>query len=180
MSGTFAAPAELEKVRAFVNTLNVETGEDRLADPAGLRRWIRASGLSSSHEVTAADLDRAVELRAALRAALLANHGGSPVPDEALDVLNRVAQDARVQLAFTPDRTWTTRVDSTGAHQALGTLVTIILEAMREGTWTRLKVCANDACRWAFYDHSRARTGKWCSMEICGNRAKQKAWRSRH
>ena len=51
--------------------------------------------------------------------------------------------------------------------------------AMSDGTWTRLKVCADDECQVAFYDNSRARTGKWCTMKVCGNRAKQKAWRDR-
>jgi predicted RNA-binding Zn ribbon-like protein len=63
---------------------------------------------------------------------------------------------------------------------ALGRLVIDVTDAMTAGTWPRLKVCANDTCRWAFYDHSRAGTGKWCSMRLCGNRAKQKAWRNRH
>jgi hypothetical protein len=31
------APGELETIRLFVNTLDVETGDDALADAAGLR-----------------------------------------------------------------------------------------------------------------------------------------------
>jgi predicted RNA-binding Zn ribbon-like protein len=50
---------------------------------------------------------------------------------------------------------------------------------MAADTWRRLKVCASDRCRRAFYDRSRARSGKWCSMRACGNRAKQRAWRGR-
>ncbi|WP_245775276.1 CGNR zinc finger domain-containing protein [Nonomuraea wenchangensis] len=30
-----------------------------------------------------------------------------------------------------------------------------------------------DRCQWAFYDHSRSRTGRWCSMRVCGNRVEQ-------
>jgi len=59
-------------------------------------------------------------------------------------------------------------------------VLAIVTAAMTDGTWRRLKICANDRCQWAFYDESRARTGKWCSMQICGNRAKQQAWRTRH
>ncbi|WP_374195100.1 CGNR zinc finger domain-containing protein [Amycolatopsis sp. 195334CR] len=51
---------------------------------------------------------------------------------------------------------------------------------MTTGEWCRLKVCANDACQQAFYDHSRARTGRWCSMRTCGNQSKQKTWRHRN
>jgi predicted RNA-binding Zn ribbon-like protein len=67
-----------------------------------------------------------------------------------------------------------------GVDGALGRLLVLMSEAMAERTWPRLKVCANDACQWAFYDQSRARSGRWCSMQICGNRAKQQAWRARH
>jgi len=41
-----------------------------------------------------------------------------------------------------------------------------------DGTWARLKVCAEDACMWAFYDRSKNRSGNWCSMAVCGNRMK--------
>ena len=40
--------------------------------------------------------------------------------------------------------------------------------------WTRLKVCARDSCRWAFYDTSRNRSGRWCSMAGCGNIVKMR------
>ena len=66
-----------------------------------------------------------------------------------------------------------------GVDGALGELVLRVLESMTAGTWPRLKVCARDACRWAFYDTSRGGTGKWCAMSLCGNRAKQEAWRAR-
>ena len=50
---------------------------------------------------------------------------------------------------------------------------------MRVGTWERLKVCRNDECQWAFYDHSRNHSGAWCTMAICGNRMKGRAFRTR-
>ncbi|MER7367820.1 CGNR zinc finger domain-containing protein [Nonomuraea wenchangensis] len=36
----------------------------------------------------------------------------------------------------------------------------------------------NDRCQWAFYDHSRSRTGRWCSMRVCGHRVEQARWRT--
>jgi predicted RNA-binding Zn ribbon-like protein len=36
----------------------------------------------------------------------------------------------------------------------------------------RLRICANDECRWVFNDHSPAGRRKWCDMSSCGNRAK--------
>lgn len=36
----------------------------------------------------------------------------------------------------------------------------------------RLRLCANEKCRWLFLDDSKAGTRRWCSMSSCGNRAK--------
>ncbi|MEP6468748.1 MAG: CGNR zinc finger domain-containing protein [Chloroflexota bacterium] len=46
-------------------------------------------------------------------------------------------------------------------------------------SWSRVKACRNDTCRWLFYDHSRNRSGTWCAMAICGSRMKSRAYRSR-
>ena len=58
-------------------------------------------------------------------------------------------------------------------------LIGIIFQAQLEGEWPRLKICASDECRWAFFDSSRNRGGTWCQMEICGNRIKNRAYRRR-
>jgi predicted RNA-binding Zn ribbon-like protein len=67
---------------------------------------------------------------------------------------------------------------SDGLDGVVARVVAATARALADGTWSRLKACRNDACRWGFYDHSRSRTGQWCSMAICGNRAKQTRWRS--
>lgn len=164
-----------------MNTCDLEAGTETLSAPEDLARWLRDASLSR----TAADADedalrRAIELREALRDAMAANHSGTPVPSEAVGTINAVAERARLGLALTADATWTARPGASGVDAALGALLALVVQAASDGTWQRLKVCANDGCRWAFYDHSRARTGKWCSMQLCGNRAKQQAWRERH
>ncbi|MGH3665303.1 MAG: CGNR zinc finger domain-containing protein [Egibacteraceae bacterium] len=50
---------------------------------------------------------------------------------------------------------------------------------MRDGTWARLKSCANDSCRWLFYDRSKNRSGKWCTMNVCGDILNARAYRAR-
>ena len=40
---------------------------------------------------------------------------------------------------------------------ALGRLLAIAAAAIADGTWTRLKACRAEDCRWAFYDHARNR-----------------------
>lgn len=53
------------------------------------------------------------------------------------------------------------------------------LRAELDGTWARLKVCANPDCRVAFYDRSRNRSGVWHSVERCGNKVNLRRLRAR-
>ena len=63
---------------------------------------------------------------------------------------------------------------------ALGRIVAALHAGIADGTWPRLKACERDTCRWAFYDHSRNRSGHWCSMAVCGSREKnRRAYRRR-
>jgi predicted RNA-binding Zn ribbon-like protein len=66
-----------------------------------------------------------------------------------------------------------------GLPLVLGTVVAAVYDAMHDGTWSRMKACRNDGCRWAFYDHSRNRSGAWCQMETCGTQAKMRTYRQR-
>src|SRR5262245_50665338 len=174
------APEPLEDVRQFVNTLDIETGQDEITDPAGLGGWFAEHNLDGPRAVTAVDLERAVDLREALREALAANHDRADVPADARGVINASAARADLTVEFTADRTRRTTSRERVADAAFGVRLGVAADAMADGTRVRLKVCANDLCRWAFYDNSRARTAKWCSMQVCGNRVKQQAWRDRH
>ncbi len=176
-----AAPGPLETVRKFVNTYDVEAGADALATSEALAGWLYDAALTQEAvDASEDDLHRAVELREALRAAMAANHAGTGIPPDALAAINSAADRARLQLTLTADGGWVASARAGGVDEALGAVLAIVARAAGDGSWPRLKVCSNDVCRWAFYDHSRARTGKWCSMQICGNRAKQHAWRERH
>src|SRR5919198_2654034 len=73
-----AAPGDLERVRRFVNTRDLELGTDEVRMPADLDAWLGTTG------ATGTELERAIAFREALRALLLANATGDPPPDEAL------------------------------------------------------------------------------------------------
>ncbi|WP_160312734.1 CGNR zinc finger domain-containing protein [Jiangella alkaliphila] len=184
MSGaTTPAPGRLETVRRFVNTLDVDAATDALATPGDLVEWLTSADLldDAGPGVGAgpAELAHAVAVREALRETLAANHDGDPIPAAALAVLNEAAGRARLTATLTARDGWRPRPSAGGVDGAIGGLLALVGDAMADGTWSRLKVCVDDTCRWAFYDESRARSGKWCSMQVCGNRAKQRAWRDR-
>ena len=177
------APGRLETVRSYVNSVDLEDGTDELSSPDALVRWLGEHELLDDGEAataTAADLRRAVAVREALRDLLLAQHDDETLPPpDAVTTLKETARRSRVELCFRPDGSVTIEPCRPGVDGALGRLLGIVAEAQREGTWSRLKACPWDTCRWAFYDHSRNRSGVWCNMAVCGNRAKVKAFRER-
>lgn len=174
------APGELEHVRAFVNTVDIEEGAEGLAGGADLARWLAGRGLAPAGvRVTDRELRWSIELREAIRAILLAHTDRSSPPVQACETLDRAARSARVQLRFDPHGSSTLEPARAGVEGALGRLLAIIDRSIADGTWLRLKACRDHACEWGFYDHTKNRSGTWCTMEVCGNRAKARAYRGR-
>jgi predicted RNA-binding Zn ribbon-like protein len=175
------APMPLLRVQAFLNTIDVEDEVDLLAEPAPARDWLIEAGmLAPGSEVTDADLELAREVRECLRS-LLAEDGGAPEKAaEDLAALRRLAAEHSVRLTV-----------GNGGILGLGgglaqnvgdglfDLLLIIRSAQEDGTWSRLKVCANPDCAWVFYDRSRNQQGNWCNMAVCGNRIKNRELRAR-
>jgi predicted RNA-binding Zn ribbon-like protein len=176
------APEALEMVRKFVNTWHKEEGWDLLDTPERAVVWLVGAGLlPDSARLTEVDRERTVALREAFRTLLLAN-SGETVRDRdtssALRVVNGAASRAGISPVFgSGDVTF--RPAAKGVDAALGQLLAIVIAAMADGTWSRLKVCASDECLWAFYDHARNRSGRWCEMAVCGNREKVRTYRKR-
>ena len=172
------APDPLRVVQQFVNSVDLERGEDDLDTPTALRDWMAARDLiPPGARVTQADLRRAVDVREGLRAVLLAHNGGTADP-EAVERLERAAGTAALRTRFpggAPDLAPAVE----GADAGLARLLATVALSATEGSWQRLKACADDECRWAFYDHSKNRSGRWCSMADCGNQHKARAFRER-
>ena len=172
------APGDLELVRQFVNTYDVEEDADELDGPEAMSAWLGQHGFEAGR-VTAADVDRAIGLREALRCLLLA-HTGESIDEQAIAKLNAIASEMRLVVRFDPSGACALQPSDRDSDAALGELLAIVYRSMSEGTWDRLKACREDTCQWAFYDRSKNRSGTWCSMAVCGNRAKARAYRERH
>jgi predicted RNA-binding Zn ribbon-like protein len=173
------APGSLRLVQLFVNTNDLETGPDLLPDAAALRDWFVDRGLlTAGATVSDEDHARAIELREAIRE-LVSAHAGLPHDAAAGEIVNAVAARAGLHPVLDDPGT---RIEpsASGVDGALGRIVAAIHAGIAEGTWERLKACERDVCRWAFYDHSKNRSGHWCSMAVCGQREKnRRAYRRR-
>jgi predicted RNA-binding Zn ribbon-like protein len=174
------APGELELVRRFVNTQDIEEGSEELDSPDSLLSWLVGMGLLDEDGATAdeKDFQRALALRAGIRSLLLANNGEA-VATARIGELNRIIESVCLRVRFDEDGIPTLTPESSGVSAALGRILAAVVRAADEGIWGRLKACANDACQWAFYDRSKNHSGKWCTMEVCGNRMKARTFRQR-
>jgi predicted RNA-binding Zn ribbon-like protein len=165
-------------VQAFVNThfdLVHDHGTEVLHSPAALGEWLRQAGLVAGGPSPGEnELVRALTLREALRDLARAGAADPPTARAALRGLDASAAGNRVEVRFGSTGPRFVAAAGTGVDGALGCLLAITALAIADGSWSRLKVCPGNHCGWAFYDHSRNRTGRWCSMSVCGGRVKAK------
>lgn len=173
------APHELALIEDFVNTWDLEDEEEALPIPSALGDWLAEHGLAEPGEAFShKDLARAIAVREALRALLLANNDGDLDP-AAPATLTAAADRARLTVAVGDDGRARVEPRAAGIDRVFGRLLGIVARAQAEGTWERLKACPWHTCHVAFYDHSRNRSRTWCSMAVCGNRAKARTYRRR-
>ena len=177
---TKLAPMPLLLVQAFVNTRDLEEESDLLDELEEARAWLVSAGmLGPDVPMAPADLQLARTVRESIRGLLETHAGGGPSAAE-LAPLRALAEAHRPQLKVAEGGVMeleNPRHDNAG--DGLFDLLLIIRRAQQDGSWSRLKVCGNPDCMWAFYDRSRNQQGSWCSMAVCGNRLKNRELRAR-
>lgn len=175
------APGSLLLVQALVNTVELPDGVDRLADPSDAVPWLVAHDLLAPHAgVSDTDLELVRSVREAVRALLVRNAGGPAPADTALTPLREIAAAATARARVADGGNVQLTAAGDALRDRLVKVLLIIRDAQRDGTWALLKACANDECRWAFYDKSRNHGGTWCEMSTCGNKLKNRAFRARN
>lgn len=174
------APGGLDLVIALVNTLDLESGIERLDSTEAAQRWSADHDLSGLGPLPDEELERLRAFREDLRLLLLAQHDDDvDATSTAWDRIDRWAAHAPVLLRFPAPGEPRVEPAAPGADAVVGHVLAAVRTALEAGTFHRLKVCPADDCLWAFYDRSRNRSRTWCSMEICGNRSKVAAYRTR-
>jgi len=171
-------PHDLDLVIDFVNTLDMERGEDSLTTPGALAQWLSGRDLlAAGAAVSKAEHGAALGLREALRALMLANNGGDPATG-AWAALEDVARRGELAVAFEPGEVLLA-ARAPAVRGALAGLLVPVAVSLADRTWERAKACRSPTCQWAFYDRSRNRSGAWCAMAVCGNRTKVRSYRAR-
>lgn len=173
------APGELRIVQRFINSASLDQGHDELASIDATRRWLLRNHLTDAERpVREWERQELIALREALRDLAGAN-AGKPLPGGSAAVLDRAA--GRVRLAMRLSRSGRYRLvpEGQGMDRPISEVLVRVLNSMSDGSWARMKACAREGCRWAFFDSSRNRSGVWCSMATCGNREKGANYRAR-
>jgi predicted RNA-binding Zn ribbon-like protein len=175
-----SVPHQLDLVIDFVNTLELETGVDELASARELTSWLVDRQLlePTSARLRGAQREQAVRLREALRT-LMTTHNGAAAHKQAARELEQVAVHGGLTVHFADDGSSQLLARAKGFAGSLARLLIPVAEAGADGSWQRVKACRADGCAWAFYDHSRNRSGVWCDMALCGNRTKVRAYRAK-
>ena len=168
-------PPSLRLVRDFVNTVEYQLDDERLREPGDLAAWLGGRGLlDAGTSVSADDLAFARQLREGLRG-VLELHAGHEPDATAVRRLNEALTQLPVRLQFIEAESFELApAGDDPVRRALGGLLDAVRRSIDDGTWPRLKACARDSCRWAYYDHSRNRSRRWCTMAGCGNAVKMK------
>ena len=183
----------LETAFDFLNTLELDDGAlvERLTSLDTAAKWLADAGvvadattvtrLGRSAAARQATLDRLVTTRTALRdVAHAVAHGERPARRDIDEVNRALSARETVQLVAADDGV---RL----GHSHVGDVVDEVLARIAEpvvreigfGREDRFRICANDTCRWIFFDESRPGNRRWCDMATCGNRAKARRHRAR-
>ncbi len=192
MTALHVHTADLEDTADFLNTLALDDGApvDRLTTADAAIAFLAGRELAHEGALRAqADaagehrwLERIRRTRAALRALWDAEVEHCAPDAAAIDAVNAVLREApRIELVAGDGCCGVghrhTSDDPTG--EALARLAEPFVATVGAGATGRLRICANDDCRWAFEDTSRAGRRRWCDMTSCGNAAKARRHRAR-
>src|SRR6266550_4684954 len=91
-------PKELELIQDFVNTRELDPARDEISEPRLLAAWLSERGLlPEGARATRAHVERAVDLREALRTLLLAHNKEGIDTDGAAKVIDRAARQGALE-----------------------------------------------------------------------------------
>jgi len=182
---------------SFGNTLEFTRNRpiEHLADADALLTWLRERRLISGRgyaaevarlrrdpEEAARRLERFRHLRDVLHAvAAEVSERGHPTIGQ-LRLLNHILRHGLHyhQLEVDPASTrYTLAQVGDRLDQARATIASSLAQFLADDAPSRLRVCANDGCRYLFIDRSPTGRRRWCDMRTCGNQAKVARHRAR-
>jgi predicted RNA-binding Zn ribbon-like protein len=170
----------------FANTLSFDDGiaREHLPDGPALAGWVAERGLAS-RAPSSAEAARALPSFRALRQLIhdvteRVSVAGTPSSAQ-VRAINRVLRDGLHYHQLRPAGRGGFTVTQVGnqVDQARAAIAGSLAHYLADHDLRRVRVCANDGCRWRFIDRSPTGRRRWCDMSTCGNRAKVARHRAR-
>ncbi|MFG3658701.1 CGNR zinc finger domain-containing protein [Streptomyces sp. NPDC047706] len=148
---------------------------DTLSDPGTASAVLRPFRRSGAMEVSPEGLAGIRALRATL-VNLVTGQDGTEAAKAWTELSERTSSVTLRQEFSAPGKV---RMRQVTGDPVIGGITLAVAELVEDGTWSRIRVCADERCGHAFYDSTRSRTRRWHSYETCGNRRNVAAYRAR-
>lgn len=163
----------------FLNTLNLVARYDLFASTDTVEAWAaRTCRAGEPLTVSLPDAAWLIDFREAVRGLAAGNSGATP-DAAAVEIMNRASGIAELRFGFSQEGPAELTSSASGIESIVAGVLKAMYRAMSDGSWSRLKVCRNPDCRWAFYDRSKNHSRVWCEMKECGNKMKARRFRQR-
>jgi predicted RNA-binding Zn ribbon-like protein len=177
---------DLDSALDFLNTLDLDDGQlvEHFNEPSDVAAWFSEHGLihpEARSRWTVGDLAEVRDVRRALRDVVESVVDDRRPARDSVELVNTTLESrrpARLELDGSAVRVGH-RHAATPVADALAVIAEAIVEELAAGRPDRFRICANDLCRWTFFDSSPTGRRRWCSMASCGNRAKAARHRAR-
>jgi predicted RNA-binding Zn ribbon-like protein len=167
----------------FVATLAKRGMGDRelLGGPEELATWLRAAGLPSARPpITEGDVAGARALREAIHAMTRALVDHTPLPVDAIDLVNEAASASPPATLLGRDGASPVPPGSAALEGILAMVARDTVELFTGSYRQRVRACLGHDCSLFFVDRSRPGSRRWCTMAACGEKASSATYRRRH
>ena len=170
----------------FANTLSFDDGigREHLPDGPALARWLiehdlvmRAPSVTVAHGALPGFRALRELIHEVTEQVTVA---GAPSTAQ-VRAINRVLRDGLHHHELRPASRGGFTVAQVGDEvaQARAAIAGSLAHYLADHDLRRVRICANDGCRWRFVDRSPTGRRRWCDMSTCGNRAKVARHRAR-
>jgi predicted RNA-binding Zn ribbon-like protein len=149
-------------------------------------RWLsdqaRKCRIEPDRPPTTLEIAELRRIRALLQRLTATVGDGQPLSSRDLAQINAILTSAPVtaKLRRFPDSGYYVEMTPRADHWVDALIREIVgswVALLRLDDPPRLRLCANVACRRAFYDETRNRSRRWCNSRTCGNRIRVKRHR---
>jgi len=153
---------------------------DHLQNPVWLASFLRHFHLADSAP-PAAPLHALADLREFLRGVAETFAAGHTLSPRDLRTLNAALRVPARQKLVQHQNGFRAELDPVrgGWPWILSRIAASLAETLTYHDPERVKICANNGCRWAYYDVTKGNMRRWCNDRTCGNRDRVRRARTR-